>query len=90
MTLLTTASRSSNSNGKLLSLNIKQFYGKPLEYQSFWDPFRAAAHENDTLSNITKFNYFKSYLRDKLFLQFLEFPCRKKIIRKLLKFLKIV
>ena len=42
------ASRSSNSNGKLPSLNIKQFYGNPLEYQSFWYSFRAAVLENDT------------------------------------------
>ena len=56
-------SRSSNSNGKLPSLNIKQFYGNRLEHQSFWDSFRAAVHENDTSRNITKFNYLKSYLK---------------------------
>ena len=56
-------SRNSNSNGKLPSLNIKQFYGNPLEYQSFWDSFRAAVHENDTLRDITKFNYLKSHLK---------------------------
>ena len=57
------ASRNSNSNGKLPSLNIKQFYGNTLEYQSFWDSFRAAVHENDTLRDITKFNYLKSHLK---------------------------
>ena len=57
------ASRNSNSNGKLPSLNIKQFYGNTLEYQSFWDSFRAAVHENDTLRNITTFSYLKSYLK---------------------------
>ena len=56
-------SRNSNSNGKLPSLNIKQFYGNPLESQSFWDSFRAAVHENDTFRDITKFNYLKSYLK---------------------------
>ena len=55
--------RYSNSSGKVPSLNIKQFYGNSLEYQSFWDSFRAAAHENDTLRDITKFNYLKSYLK---------------------------
>ena len=55
--------RNSNSNGKLPSLNIKQFYGNPLEYQSFWDSSRGAVHENSTLTDITKFNYLKSYLK---------------------------
>ena len=36
-TLNKIASISSNSNGKLPSLNIKQFYGNPLEHQSFWE-----------------------------------------------------
>ena len=54
--------RNSNLHGKLPSLNIKQFYGNPLEYQSFWDSFRGAVHENNTLRDITKFNYLKSYL----------------------------
>ena len=62
-TLNKIASRNSNSNGKLSRLNIKQFYGNPLEYQSFWDSFRAAVHENDTLRDITKFNNLKSYLK---------------------------
>ena len=62
-TLNNIASRNSNSNGKLSSLNIKQFYGNPLEYQSLWESFRAAVHENDTLRDITKFNRLKSYLK---------------------------
>ena len=57
------ASTNSNSNGKLPGQNIKQFYGNPLEYQNFWDSFRAAVHENDTLRDITKFDYLKSYLK---------------------------
>ena len=50
-------------NGKLPSLSIKTFYGNPLELSSFWDSFRAAIHENDSLKNITKFNYLISYLK---------------------------
>ena len=57
------ASRNSNSNEKLPSLKIKQFCGNLLEYQRFWEPFRAAVHENDTLRDITKFNYLNSYLK---------------------------
>ena len=71
-TLNKIASISSNSNGKLPSLNIKQFYGNPLEHQSLWESFRAAVHENDILRDITKFNYTQ---RDKLFLRFPEFSC---------------
>ena len=61
-TLNNIASRNSNSNGKLPSLKVKQFYGNLLEHQSFWDSFRATVHENDTLRDITKFSYLKSYL----------------------------
>ena len=46
-----------SSNGKLLSFSIKTFYSNPLECSSFWDSFGAAIHENDSLKNITKFNY---------------------------------
>ena len=52
-----------SSNGKLPSLSIKTIYGNPLEFSSFWDSFRAAIHENDSLKNITKFNYLISYLK---------------------------
>ena len=52
-----------SSNGKLPSLSIKTFYSNPLEFRSFWDSFRAAIHENDSLKNITKFNYLTSYLK---------------------------
>ena len=42
-----------NSNSK--NLSIKCFSGNPIEYQSFFDSFRAAIHENNSLKNITKF-----------------------------------
>ena len=51
------------SNGKLPSLSIKTFYGTLLEFSSFWDSFRAAIHENDSLKNITKFKYLISHLK---------------------------
>ena len=38
-----------SSNRKLPSLNITTFYGRPFEFNSFWDSFRAAIHENDSL-----------------------------------------
>ena len=51
------------SNGKLPSLSIKTFYGTLLEFSSFWDSFRAAIHENDSLKNITKFKYLILHLK---------------------------
>ena len=50
-----------SSIGKLPSLSIKTFYGNPLELSSFWDSSRAAIHENNSLKNITKFNYLISH-----------------------------
>ena len=51
-----------NSNGKLPNVSIKCFNGNPIEFQRFFDSFRAAIHENDSLKEITKFNYFRTFL----------------------------
>ena len=51
-----------NSSGKLPNLSIKCFNGNPIEFQSFFDSFRAAIHENGSLKKSTKFNYFISFL----------------------------
>ena len=52
-----------NSNGKLPNLSIKCSNGNPIEFQSFFDQFRAAIHENDSLKSIKKFNYLRAFLR---------------------------
>ena len=52
-----------NSNGKLPNLSIKCSNGNPIKFQSFFDQFRAAIHENDSLKSITKFNYLRAFLR---------------------------
>ena len=52
-----------NSNGKLPNLSIKCFNGNPIEFQTFFDSFRAAIHENDSLKKIPKFNYLRIFLR---------------------------
>ena len=52
-----------NSNGKLPNLSIKCFNGNPIEFQSFVDSFRVAIQENDSLKNITKFNYLRTFLQ---------------------------
>ena len=51
-----------SSNGKLPNLSIKCFNRNPIEFQSFFDSFRAAIRENDCLKKITEFNYFRIFL----------------------------
>ena len=54
-----------NANGKLPNLSMKCFNGNSMEFQSFFDSFRAAIHENESLKNITKFNYLRTFLSGK-------------------------
>ena len=53
----------SNSNGKLPDLSIKRFNRNPIKFQSFFDSFREAIHENYSLKSIRKFNYLRIFLR---------------------------
>ena len=41
------------------------FSGDPLQWQSFWDHFRATIHENESMSDLDRFNYLKRYLSGK-------------------------
>ena len=47
---------------KLPKLVIKKFGGNHAEYQSFWDSFDATIHSNESLNDIEKLNYLRSYL----------------------------
>ena len=47
---------------KLPKMELPKFNGNPLQWQSFWDQFSSAIHENDSLNSIDKFNYLKGYL----------------------------
>ena len=51
-----------NEHAKLARLTLKNFYGKPSQWLTFWDSFRSADHENPELHNIDKFNYLRSHL----------------------------
>ena len=51
-----------NANGKLPNLSMKCFNGNSMEFQSFFDSSRATIHENESLKNITKFNYLRTFL----------------------------
>ena len=46
-------------------LQITPFDGKVINWQSFWDSFKSAIHENPGLNAIDKFNYLRSLLGGK-------------------------
>ena len=45
---------------KLPKLTLRKFSGDSKSWQSFWDSFEAAVHNNSSVSKIDKFNYLKS------------------------------
>jgi hypothetical protein len=47
---------------KLPELILKKFAGEPTQWQSFYDGFRSAIHENVSLTSIDKFNCLRSLL----------------------------
>ena len=49
---------------RLPKLEIEKFDGDVINWSSFWDHFSSAIHENDSLSEINKFTYLKSFLCD--------------------------
>ena len=48
---------------KLPKVEVPIFNGDLTKFYSFWDIFNACVHSNDSLSNISKFYYLKSYLK---------------------------
>ena len=55
-------STKSSSNVKLPRLEIMKLTGEFTKWQTFYDSFEAAVEKNQSLSNIEKFNYLRSYL----------------------------
>ena len=51
-----------DNNAKLPKLTLQSFGGDPLEFHTWWDNFKAAVHENDSIGKTMKFNYLRSYL----------------------------
>ena len=49
---------------KLPKLELSKFDGDIINWQGFWDQFLIAIHENDSLADIDKFTYLKSFLSD--------------------------
>ena len=48
---------------RLPKLNLPQFSGDPLAWQTFWDSFEAAIHLNPNLTGVQKFNYLRAQLQ---------------------------
>ena len=42
---------------RLPKLNLPNFAGDPLTWQSFWDSYNAAVNSNPALDGVQKFNY---------------------------------
>ena len=53
-----------NVKVKLSKLEISKFNGDVIIWQGFWDQFCSAIHENNSISNIDKFSYLKTFLCD--------------------------
>ena len=47
---------------RLPKLDLPQFTGNPLHWQSFWDCFEAAVHTNASLSEVQKLSYLRAQL----------------------------
>ena len=48
---------------RLPKLNLPNFSGSPLAWQSFWDSFDAAVNSNTALDGIQKFNYLRAQIQ---------------------------
>ena len=51
ITLPPVSTSHSFQSNRLPKLVLRSFNGNPLEWQSFWDTFRSAAHDNSTISD---------------------------------------
>ena len=49
-------------SSKLPKIELPVFSGDPLKWQGFWDQFDISIHQNESLSDIDRFNYLKKYL----------------------------
>ena len=48
---------------KLPKIIMREFFGNPLDFQSFWDRFAATIYSNTQFSSINKLGYLKGLLR---------------------------
>ena len=57
-----TVNSSNSSNHRLPKLTLPTFLGNPLKWQTFWDTYKTAIHDNVSLSDVKKFTYLKAQL----------------------------
>ena len=57
-----TPSVSQEAKVKLPKLELPKFDGDIINWRGFWDQFQVAIHENETIAEIDKFTYLKSFL----------------------------
>ncbi len=60
---MSSKSDNSHSSVKLPKLTIEPFVGDMLHWQQFYDSFSTSVDKNESLCNVEKFNYLRSYLR---------------------------
>ena len=47
---------------RLPKLELRAFSGNPLEWQSFWDQFKASFHNNESINDVERFLYLRKFL----------------------------
>ena len=67
---------------RLPKLNLPQFSGDPLAWQTFWDSFEAAIHFNTSLTGVQKFNYLRAQLQGDAARVVAGFPLTNSILRQ--------
>ena len=55
---------SENGKVKLLKLEISKFNGDVINWKGLWDQFCSAIHKNNSISDVDKFSYLKTFLCD--------------------------
>ena len=58
------ATQANSNTHRLPKLALPIFTGNPLKWQTFWDSYKAAVHDNHSLCDIQKFNYLKAHLAE--------------------------
>ena len=54
--------RTSQAKAKLPKLTLPKFRGEFTKWNTFWDSFQSAIHDNPEISKVDKFNYLNSVL----------------------------
>ena len=84
----TLSNRRNGPNVKLQPLKLKDFTGEPREWQTFWDGFSSAVHENDDVAEINKFQYLVGLLKGDAALAVAGLPVRVGNYKKAVTILK--